>query len=122
MAIEFPGLDHHYRLFIETLLALVCALLLGLVVDLVFPKPLPNEPLWKALLLVLAQVLVDALIVFYFIVFAILLLDMFDQDTAYGIVSLCLFVIVFFTVQTQLAVRLSLISEALTLPHNKAMK
>ena len=111
----------HLRLLLELTISVPAALVLGMVIDLIFPKPRPGETFGRTLMLLLLQLLVAGMFVWGLVVI-VQRFSLFQQDHAEGMVSFVFFTSVFFLSQAQLSARVNLFYKHLEEMRRKSKK
>ena len=87
---------------VDILIFVALAIILGIIIDLIFPEPDDTEEMRVTFFLLFSQIFVDSIIV-YFLGFGYEKLVNRDPDLYYGFT---LFIVLFFLVQLQLLNRL----------------
>lgn len=98
------------RVIFDAFIFAVLGIILGFLIDMIFPEPNPNDTTARLIMLTLAQIVITIYITFvvdetYIELFGV------DSDTFLGFTA---FTIIFFLVQQQLLTRLKIVYNRLT--------
>lgn len=108
---KFKTFKNNWLVLRDCVIAIICGIVLGFIVDFIFPYPKKNENFWLALFLVILQLTVCSFIVYYY---GELFAYFFGEEDSDDYRGFTVFGVLFFIVQVQLLYRLNILFKSLT--------